>query len=66
MLTPISATTELVTGSVTELRVSFELSWDFVFDEDDFDCKPRVLVEDGLDQIESPVLSALSWRLDNI
>ena len=35
------------------------------FTEQDFDCKPRVLVEDGLDQIESEVLSSLSWRLDN-
>ena len=65
MLTPIGATTEQVTSTVTELRVTFELSWDFLFDDDDFDCKPRVLVEDGLEQIESPVLSSLSWRLDN-
>tara|TARA_B100000131_G_C18106433_1_gene607999 strand:+ start:121 stop:1560 length:1440 start_codon:yes stop_codon:yes gene_type:complete len=35
------------------------------FTEDDNPCKPRVLVEDGLDQIESQVLSSLSWSLDN-
>jgi len=65
MLQTISASTESITSSVTELSVRFKMSWDMPFDEQDFDCKPRVLVEDGLDQIESEVLSSLSWRLDN-
>ena len=65
MLQTISASTEYITASVTELSVKFKMSWDMPFEEQDFDCKPRVLVEDGLDQIESEVLSSLSWRLDN-
>ena len=65
MLTPVSASTEQITSSVTELSVKFRMSWDMPFTEEDFDCKPRVLVQDGLDQIESEVLSSLSWRLDN-
>jgi len=65
MLQTISSSTQTVTDSVTELSVRFKMSWDMPFDEQDFDCKPRVLVEDGLDQIESEVLSSLSWRLDN-
>ena len=65
MLNPISSSTEIITSSITELSVRFSLSWDMPFSDEDFDCKPRVLVEDGLDQIESEVLSSLSWRLDN-
>ena len=65
MLEMIGASTEQITPSVTELSVRFKVSWDMPFEENDFDCKPRVLVEDGLDQIESEVLSSLSWRLDN-
>ena len=65
MLQTIGASTESITSSVTELSVRFKMSWDMPFDDQDFDCKPRVLVEDGLDQIESEVLSTLSWRLDN-
>ena len=65
MLQAISASTESITSSVTELSVRFKMSWDMPFEDQDFDCKPRVLVEDGLDQIESDVLSTLSWRLDN-
>ena len=65
MLQAISASTESITSSVTELSVRFKMSWDMPFDEQDFDCKPRVLVEDGLEQVESQVLSTLSWRLDN-
>ncbi len=66
MVTPVSAATEQITSTVTELRVTFTLSWDYEFGEADFDCKPRVIVEDGLDQIESAVLSSLAWRLDNV
>ena len=65
MLEVIGASTEAITSTVTELSVRFKISWDMPFTEQDFDCKPRVLVEDGLDQIESEVLSSLSWRLDN-
>ena len=65
MLTPIGSSTEAITASVTELSVRFSLSWDMPFSVEDNDCKPRVLVQDGLDQIESDVLSSLSWRLDN-
>jgi len=65
MLTPVSATTEQITSSVTDLRLVFRLSWDFPYTEDDFACKPRVVVEDNLDTLESDVLSSLSWRLDN-
>ncbi len=65
MLTPISAQTELVADSVTELQLGFRLSWDFPFTVDDYDCKPRVTVEDNLVSIESDVLSSLAWRLDN-
>ena len=65
MLTPISAQTEQVAGSVTELQLGFILSWDFPFTVDDYDCKPRVTVEDNLVSIESDVLSSLAWRLDN-
>ena len=65
MLDPISSSTEIITSSITELSVRFSMSWEMPFSDEDFDCKPRVLVEDGLDQIESEVLSSLSWRLDN-
>ena len=65
MLDVIGASTEAITSTVTELSGRFKISWDMPFTEQDFDCKPRVLVEDGLDQIESEVLSSLSWRLDN-
>ena len=65
MVTPLSTSTEQITESVTELSVRFSISWDMPFTEDDNPCKPRVLVEDGLDQIESQVLSSLSWSLDN-
>ncbi len=65
MLTPVSTSTEQITSSVTELSVKFRMSWEMPFTEETFDCKPRVLVQDGLDQIESEVLSSLSWRLDN-
>ena len=65
MLAPVSTSTEQITSTITELSVKFRISWDMPFTEADFDCKPRVLVQDGLDQIESEVLSSLSWRLDN-
>ena len=70
MLTPISAQTEQVTSSVTELRLDFSLSWDFPWPPietsiADYNCQPRVTVEDNLVSIESDVLSSLAWRLDN-
>ncbi len=65
MLDPLGSSTQKITDSVTELSVRFRMSWDMPFTEDDFACKPRVLVQDGLEQIESQVLSSLSWRLDN-
>ena len=65
MLNLIGAVTEQITATVVELRVSFSLSWDFPFTVEEFDCKPRVVVEDGLQTLESDVLSSLSWRLDN-
>ena len=65
MVSPISTGKEEITSSVTELSVNFRISWEWEFDEDSLPCKPRVLVRDGLSEIESEVLSALSWSLDN-
>ena len=72
MLLPISAQTEQVTSSVTELRLGFRLSWDFPWppietslSPEVFNCQPRVYVEDNLVSIESDSLGSLEWRLDN-
>ena len=66
MTTPIGFQTEKITDSVTKLELSFKLSWDFPWDDDTPNCKPRVTVDDNLITVaESQVLSALSWKLDN-
>jgi len=66
MTTPINYQTETITNSVTKLYLSFTLSWDFPWDDDSSNCKPRVTIDDNLITVaESDVLSALSWKLDN-
>ena len=66
MTTPVGFQTEKITNSVTKLKLGFKLSWDFPWDDDTSDCKPRITIDDNLMTVaESPVLSALSWKLDN-
>ncbi len=66
MTIPVGVQTEKITDSVTKLKLSFKLSWDFPWDDNTSDCKPRVTIDDNLITVaESPVLSALSWKLDN-
>jgi len=65
MVSPLGTNKEQITSSITELSVNFRISWDWEFDDDSLPCKPRVIVRDGLSEIESEVLSALSWSLDN-
>jgi len=65
MVTPVSVEVSNLDDSLIESRFVFRISWDMPFSEDDNDCKPKVMVTDNLDSIESPSLTELGWFLDN-
>ena len=66
MVTPLSVQTQPVTSVVTELRIDFEISWDYIWEDGQASCKPSVSILDDMNTVAyQNNIGELSWQLDN-
>ena len=66
MITPLSVQTQSLTSSVFEIALSFQISWDFPWQEDQFSCKPAVSILDDVTEVAyQDNIGTLAWDLDN-
>jgi len=66
MITPLSVQTQSLTSSVFEIALSFQISWDFPWQEGQFSCKPAVRILDDVTEVAyQDNIGTLGWDLDN-
>ena len=66
MVSPLSVQTQQITSAVVELAVMFEISWDYPWEEDQFNCKPSVSIIDEITEVAyQNNIGELTWELDN-
>ena len=59
--------TPLESDSILSVEFDFILDWNYPWNTGDSDCSPRVRITDDLQMIaQSPLLTTLSWELDNM
>ena len=66
MVSPLSAQTSQLTSAITELSLTFKLSWSYPWEEGQHSCKPSVdIVDDLVTVAYQNNIGELSWDLDN-
>ena len=66
LVNPLSVQTQSLTSSVFEIALSFQISWEFPWQEGQFSCKPAVRILDDITEVayQDNILN-LAWDLDN-
>ncbi len=66
MVSPLTVQTTQITQSVIELAMTFELSWEYPWEEGQFGCKPSVSIIDDITEVAYlNNIGDLTWVLDN-
>ena len=66
MVSPLNVQTTQITQSVIELAMTFELSWEYPWEEGQFGCKPSVSIVDDITEVAYlNNIGDLTWVLDN-
>ena len=66
MVSPFNVQTTQITQSVIELAMTFELSWEYPWEEGQFGCKPSVSIVDDITEVAYlNNIGDLTWVLDN-